>query len=1098
MPTAGSRTTGRPMVGREAERDRLVRAVEEVGAGRGGALLVLGDAGIGKTRLLEELEDLASRAELTCHWGRAWRPQDAPDFWPWIQVLRSLTRDRGVDGVLASRHAASIVGRLAPDVVEDAGVAPRGHDPSPFEVLDAIASCVTHAAHDLPTVVLLDDLHDADDASLELLSMLAGQSSSCPLLLVAASRPTSTAALSELAARCDVLSLRGLDAGDVRALAAAGGLDLDTDAAARLETETSGNPFLVLEALATGDPSRGGARAGVRSLTESRLRNVPDELVEVLTAAAVLDDRADEGLLARMLGRDQVELLEDLKELADLGLLVRASDRPTGWTVGHDLLQDALLQRCDEATRRQLAGAAAGAMLDRHGDDPAHAGVIAQHLAAAVPLVPVERAARALRRAADTAAERLGHEEAARHLSTCVGLLRTRADLADLELDALLELGRVQLRGTAPASARSTASEAIGLARRLDDPPRLAQAVLQSCDAARRAPGFDMDAAAVVPDVDDALAALASRPSATAATLRAQLLATRGVHLTMAGSSEALDDVAREAVRAADEAHDPRAVALAALCERGVLDPSTTPAQRAAVTERLLDAARRTGDPELLWRAHHHRLMDALLAADPVAAAAAVDMCLDIATRHHDPNLEGLSLLWQGGLALTQGRFDDHAAITERALTAMQRAEGAGIEHLGGQQVFRARDLGELDASGLDALAEQFPTTPVIQALRVWGHLHAGHHDRADALLDEMARAGLDRLPRNNFWLEVLAMLSEVAARLERRDVAATLLRLLAPLPDQCVLAANSPTAWTGPLTHFTGLLRLATGDVEGAIHDLDRALAVEHRMGARPATARTRTALAVAWSGRDHARATRELLLAHDEATALGMEWLTGEQRAVAERFDIDLARPTPAPAAADRRRRAVLRPGPGGWTIGLDDELATVRATKGLAYLATLVAHPQREVAALELAAGRVAAGSTPGLADDGLPVRLGGGAGPVLDDAAIAAYRARLDELAAGLDEADRLGDVERAAALGAERDALVTQLSAGTGLGGRRRQMSDDAERARLNVTRAIRTAIDRIRAVAPTIADHLDTSVRTGRACSYVPDPTSPITWDLGP
>lgn len=484
-----------------------------------------------------------------------------------------------------------------------------------------------------------------------------------------------------------------------------------------------------------------------------------------------------------------------------------------------------------------------------------------------------------------------------------------------------------------------------------------------------------------------------------------------------------------------------------------------------------------------------------------MAAAAAAAACLDTATRHRDPHLEGLSLLWQGSLALLQGRFDDHAAITDRALEAMQRAEGSGLERLAGQQFFRARDLGELDVAGLDALAAQYPTTPVIQAVRIWGHLHAGGLARAEELLDEMVRAGLDALPRNNFWLEILAMLAEVAARLEHREAAATILRLLAPLPQQCVLAANSPVAWTGPLGHFTGLLRLATGDATGAAHDLERALSVEHRMGARPAIARTRTALAVARIGSRDPRAEDELRQAHDEAAALGMTWLTGEHQLIADRFDLDLTAPVPhADTPADTRpRTAVLRRSDGGgWEVGLDDETAHVRPAKGLTYLATLVAHPRREIPALELSTGAAVADPASGatVAGEDLPVRLGGGSGPVLDDRAIAAYRQRLEELADELDDADRRGDVERAVEAGEERDALIAQLTAGVGLGGRSRHLSDDAEKARINVTRAIRTAIDRIRAVAPTVADHLDTSVQTGRACCYAPDPTSPVTWDV--
>ncbi len=1084
----------RPLVGRDREIARLAGAVEGAVGGRGHAVLLLGDAGMGKTRLLEETHALATDAGADVCWGRAWRPEDAPAFWPWVQVLRELVRSRSRTELVPSRHAAAIVGRVAPDVAEALAVEPAAHDPGPFDVLDAMAATLVHAARGRPLVVLLDDLHDADAPSLDLLALLAGQAWASSLAIVAASRPTTSTALSDVAARADVVSVRGLDAEGIRALAVAGGVEVGTDRAARLERDTRGNPFLVLESLAAGD--HGDPGVGVRSLTESRLRDLPPAMVQLLTAAAVLDDQADEVLLAEMLDRDPVELLEDLKSLADLGLVARA-ERPTAWTVGHDLLRDALLDRCEETARRRLDEAAARALAGRHGDDPQHAAAVAHHLAAAVPLVPAHEAAAALRRAADVATGRLAHEEAARHLTTAAGLLRTVTDLEEVRLDVLLDLGRAQLRGTAPASARTTLAEATELARRVGGDARTAQAVLLSCDATRRAPGFDMDAAAVVPELDDALERLAPHDDPTALTLRAQLAATRGLHLTIAGESQDLADAAQEAVRLAEAAGDIRARALAVLFLRATLGPDDPLERRRSLTADLLDVARRTDDHELLWRAHTFELMDALVAADPVGAAAAVDACTEIAGRVREPYMDALTLVWQGTLALLQGRFDDHAAIAERAIAATQRAEGGGLEHVGGQQVYRARDLGELDVAGLDGLAEQFPTVPVIQALRVWGHLHVGNHQRADALLDDLLRAGLESFPRNNYRLPLLAMLAEVSARLERRDAAAAILRLLAPLPEQCVLGENSPVVWTGPISHFTGLLRLATGDVPGAITDLERALALEHRMGARPARARTRTALAVACAAAGRDDAVAQLRAAMDDAEALGMEWLTDEQRAVARRFDLDLGTPPPPSATTPpATRRAVFVRSNGGWQVGLGDETAHLRATKGLTYLATLLAHPRREIAALELATEAAPTDVPRGLEGTDLPVRLGGGAGPVLDDQAIAAYRRRLDELAEELEEADRRGDVERATAAGDERDALVEQLTAGVGLGGRPRHTADDAEKARLNVTRAIRTAIDRVRAEAPTLADHHDTSVQTGRSCAYVPDPTSPVTWDV--
>lgn len=135
-----------------------------------------------------------------------------------------------------------------------------------------------------------------------------------------------------------------------------------------------------------------------------------------------------------------------------------------------------------------------------------------------------------------------------------------------------------------------------------------------------------------------------------------------------------------------------------------------------------------------------------------------------------------------------------------------------------------------------------------------------------------------------------------------------------------------------------------------------------------------------------------------------------------------------------------------------------------------------------------------------------RLLAGTGPrwlaaVADLAVVAAavgnrdrYRTRLAELAAELDEADRVGDAGRAEQAMAERDTLVEQLRRGVGLGGRSRTVGDEAELARVNVTRALRRAIEAISSVAPLCGAHLEPAIRTGRMCRYDPAGSGPRRW----
>jgi hypothetical protein len=191
--------------------------------------------------------------------------------------------------------------------------------------------------------------------------------------------------------------------------------------------------------------------------------------------------------------------------------------------------------------------------------------------------------------------------------------------------------------------------------------------------------------------------------------------------------------------------------------------------------------------------------------------------------------------------------------------------------------------------------------------------------------------------------------------------------------------------------------------------------------------------------------------------------------------------------------------------WTICFAGSMARLKDAKGLRYLAQLLADPGREFHAIDLEA----AGSQPqrpvpsaarGRAGAGeLPVRPDlGDAGELLDATAKTAYKARLDELAAELEEAQRFNDPGRAATAAAERDFLVDELARAVGLGGRDRRAASHAERARLNVTRAIRAAMANLARASPPLGRHLAATIRTGRYCSYTPDPRAPITWELRP
>jgi non-specific serine/threonine protein kinase len=242
-----------------------------------------------------------------------------------------------------------------------------------------------------------------------------------------------------------------------------------------------------------------------------------------------------------------------------------------------------------------------------------------------------------------------------------------------------------------------------------------------------------------------------------------------------------------------------------------------------------------------------------------------------------------------------------------------------------------------------------------------------------------------------------------------------------------------------------------------------------------------------------DRSRALELLDRAAATATAQGMGGLVG---------GIQWLRALGAgrPVAAGPRPNAFRREGE-YWTVVYDGSLVRLRDAKGLRYLAALLANPGRELLATELEAAEHRGAPAPA----GLARRPGAGelavradlgdAGELLDATAKAAYKARLEDLRSELDEAERFDDPRRAAKAREEIDFLAGELARAVGLGGRDRRAASHSERARLNVTRAIRAAMRNLARADPALGRHLSSTIRTGRYCSYVPDPRAEVAWE---
>jgi hypothetical protein len=204
------------------------------------------------------------------------------------------------------------------------------------------------------------------------------------------------------------------------------------------------------------------------------------------------------------------------------------------------------------------------------------------------------------------------------------------------------------------------------------------------------------------------------------------------------------------------------------------------------------------------------------------------------------------------------------------------------------------------------------------------------------------------------------------------------------------------------------------------------------------------------------------------------------------------------PAPGApAEGPAQAVLAREGDVWRLDYEGRVLRVRDAKGMRHLALLLANPGIEFHAVDVATA-AEGGAAPGAQTaDGLAVQAGtGDAGPALDAQAKAEYRSRLEDLRAEIEEAEAFNDPERAARAREELEFIAHELSAAVGLGGRDRRLASASERARVNVTRALRREIRRIAEEDARLGRELETTVRTGTFCAYEPDPRRPVAWDV--
>ena len=1114
---------GPVFVGRQRELAELRAGLEDAVGGRGRFFLVVGEAGIGKTRLAEELAREAAERGGVALWGRCWEGEGAPPYWPWVQVIRALLQGVPAEELRPAVGAgAPYLVPLVPELGERfrdlpaLSTSPRSEH-ARFYLFDAVATLLRSAAQRTPLVLVLDDLQWADAPSLLLLQFLAHELRDVRILLLGTYRevevrqaPAVAEILGALGRDGHHVPLRGLGEEEVRRfLEETIGRSPAPVLVRAVHRETEGNPFFVdeivrllvaeraLERHEDPSPGRFPVPQGVREAIRRRLAPLPPPAREALALASVVGREFDLAILHRACGLDPEALLETLGPALAREIVVREPGGVGRYRFAHALIRETLYEELGPAERIRLHGQIGEVLEEVHRTDPTpHLTALAHHFLEAAPARGADKALVYSTRAGRHAAASLAYEAAAAHFQSALevlGLARPGDERERCEL--LLARGDVQWKSGDGRGARETFQQAAEIARRIGDAPLLARSALGFAGEGSRLLWVRSEVVDQprIELLEEALHRLGDGDPG----LRAQLLARLAINLYWAPEPERVVALSEEAVRLARQLGDPRLLAAVLRARWIALWRPEGAAERLAIADEILHLGERTGDRELALLGHRFRIVGFLEHGDVVATDREIEAWAQIAGELRQPLYLTDLAMWRATRAIMDGRFADGEEQAQRAVELGQREPDVQPILRHEIQTF----LLHFHKGCLDQLVGRsrprtgVPATMFQRCARAFVWSETGRQAEARRELSALAKEGFP-LPRDGAWVVSMSLLSAVAAELNDRTSAAQLYELLMPYAGRVGIFAAGLACW-GSVSYHLGLLASTLGRVADAIRHYEDAATVHERMGARPFLAWTQLAHARLLLTRDAGarRGEAAALLTSALATAreLGMDGLVAKVR----RLGLDAAPTAGAQEPADGE--AVFRNEGDVWTVIYAGTSVRLKHSKGLGDIAILLANRGRDIHVADLIAASAGVPpdprSTPAadLVAQGLRVSRGASGDAVLDHRARADYRERLAGLHRELEDAERCNDEGRVARARAEFDFIAGELASAFGLGGRGRRAGSPIERARKAVASRIRFSLAHIARVHPALASHLRRYIRTGTVCSYVV-PDEPVRW----
>lgn len=848
-------------VGRAELLARLDRLAEESFSGKGRAVLVRGEPGIGKTRLIDRFALQAAGVGAEVLVARCYEGEGAPAYWPWTQVLRSC---------FEARPSAEALRAVIPNTAEFAPLLPEvaragGPEAKPstetaqdrFALFESVNRLLRRLSKHRPVLVVIDDLHDADEPSLLLFQFLLRQISQQRVLLMSTARETPrtqpslleriVSDMTQVSPR-SVIRLAGLSSNEIASFVEQTTRKRPSPSClAALVEQTGGNPLFLMHLLQVlvqegrlGDleRDRSPTMPAPRSLQDGirrHLDGLTEECKAALRIAAVFGREFDVAALARAAKQPPEALLGNLAQAESRGLIELRPGPMARYRFVHALIRDVLYGSLDILARVRLHADVGQALVDLTGDlGPERLPEIAHHFAEAAAGGHVARALDYCERAAQDAISRMAHEQAQVLYERALEVLALGPSDPARQLDLLLGLGFAELRSGKLTRARASYERATQLAKSLGDALAFADAVLGYCSEDET--GDVVEARVAL--LEEALDGLGDEHAATRAKLLGRLALALYFSKDLARSSE----LAESAVSVARQSGDARALAQSLRNQHFVLWLPEHAERRLAMGAELLELAESSGSRELEALSIAARIEDCLALGELQKLEADMARYARIAAEVPHPLHQWYTLLHGGMRAHLQGDFEAAEHAIFEAFRVAQQARFALSGVWLGVQLFALRReqgrLGELEEP-IRNLRAQHPKLLSWRIGAAYLDALAGRRNDAERELRVLTENGLSAIRRDVNWLVNVAVLSEVCAALRDRTVARVLYEALEPY-SRLHVTVGLGIAYYGSVARYLGLLAAALERWEDAAAHFERALSEHARLSARPFTAYT------------------------------------------------------------------------------------------------------------------------------------------------------------------------------------------------------------------------------------------------------------------